>query len=570
MTLSQLNPDRQPRPESRRADRVDIAQTLQAFHHPDHEPLSQRAFARQHGVPRTTLQHWLQRAQPPDAVADRAAFCESPVGQHFLRRLVLALHLVFHLDGTAGVRRLGRFLELTGLDAFVAPSYGAQQALAVALQESLVQYGVAERARLAATMQVRTLSACLDENFHQEQLCLVAIEPESGFVLLEEYHERRDGQTWTAAVQQAVQGLPVTVVQVTSDQAKGLIACAEEGLEAHHTPDLFHVQRELSKATALPLERQRATAATAQEQAAARLAATQQRQQDYQKGPRPPGRPPPFASDLRLAEALLQQTTTRLETCQQRQDQVREAIRGLADDCHPFDALTGQPRAEAVVQEELASRVAAVEAVVASAGLGATSQAAVTRVRDWLVPLAVTFGWFWDMVELLLERLRLSAAQERAVREYVLPGLYWQREARRGRDPKQRRLRRELSTRLLAAAWSSDSPLGTLSVGERESVERVCREAVGLFQRSSSCVEGRNGRLSLLHHGHGPLSAERLQALTVVHNYLSRRADGTTAAERFFGSKPCPVFEWLLERLPDLPRPAQRRKMVAEAATAAA
>jgi hypothetical protein len=570
MTPSQLKPDGQPRPEPFRYARGDAAQTLHAFHHPDHQSLSQRAFARQQGLPRTTLQHWLQREQPPGSDPDLAAFCESPAGQQFLRRLVLALHLVFHLDGTAGVRRLGQFLERTGLDAFVAPSYGAQQALAVTLQEFLVQYGVTERARLATTMPARMLSACLDENFHQEQLCLVAIEPESGFVLLEEYHARRDSQTWTTALQQAVHGLPVTVVQVTSDQAKGLIACAEEGLEAHHTPDLFHVQHELSKATALPLERQRATAATAQEQAAARLAATRQRQQEYQEGPRPPGRPPPFASDLRLAEALLQQTTTRLETCQQQQDQVREAIRGLADDCHPFDARTGQPRAEAVVQEELTSRVAAVEAVVASAGLGATSQAAVTRVRSWLVPLAVTFGWFWEMVELVLERLRLSADQEQTVRQYVLPGLYWQREARRGRDPEQRRQRRELSARLLATAWSSDSPLGSLAKGDRESLERVCREAVGLFQRSSSCVEGRNGRLSLLHHGHGPLSAGRLQALTVVHNYLSRRAEGTTAAERFFGSKPCPLFEWLLERLPDLPRPARRRKTAPELATTAA
>ena len=265
MTPSQLKPDGQPRTEPFRYTRGDAAQALHAFHHPDHESLSQRAFARQQGLPRTTLQHWLQREQHPGSDPDLAAFCESPPGQHFLRRLVLALQLVFHLDGTAGVRRLGRFLEVTGLDAFVAPSYGAQQALAVTLQESLVQYGLTERSRLAATMPARTLSACLDENFHQEQLCLVAIEPESGFVLLEEYHERRDGQTWTTAVQQAVQGLPVTVVQVTSDQAKGLIACAEEGLEAHHTPDLFHLQRELSKATALPLERQRAVAATAQE-----------------------------------------------------------------------------------------------------------------------------------------------------------------------------------------------------------------------------------------------------------------------------------------------------------------
>ena len=47
--------------------------------------------------------------------------------------------------------------------------------------------------------------------------------------------------------------------------------------------------------------------------------------------------------------------------------------------------------------------------------------------------------------------------------------------------------------------------------------------------------------------------------MTVIHNYQSTRPDGTTAAERFFGKKPRDVFNWLLERLPDLPRPAAKR-----------
>ena len=71
--------------------------------------------------------------------------------------------------------------------------------------------------------------------------------------------------------------------------------------------------------------------------------------------------------------------------------------------------------------------------------------------------------------------------------------------------------------------------------------------------------EGRNGRLSLFHHGQGKLSDKRLQSLTVVHNYLVKRADGTTAAERLFGTKPPELFDWLLKHLPDLPRPAAKR-----------
>jgi Family of unknown function (DUF6399) len=72
-------------------------------------------------------------------------------------------------------------------------------------------------------------------------------------------------------------------------------------------------------------------------------------------------------------------------------------------------------------------------------------------------------------------------------------------------------------------------------------------------------VEVRKRRLSLYHHGQGPLSEVRLRALTAVHNYVLERGDGRTAAERFFGAKPRQVFDYLLERMPELPRPGRQR-----------
>jgi len=92
---------------------------------------------------------------------------------------------------------------------------------------------------------------------------------------------------------------------------------------------------------------------------------------------------------------------------------------------------------------------------------------------------------------------------------------------------------------------------------EEKLVEEEARQCAGLFQRSSSCVEGRNGRLSLFHHGQKRSSEERLKALTAVHNYMGRREDGK-AAERFFGAKQRDAFAWLLQRLPDRPRPAAK------------
>jgi hypothetical protein len=305
MTPAQSNPDTGPRPDPFRWTRSQTTQARHDFHHPEHAPRSQRQFARDRNLPRSTLGYWLRhRPAAADLEPALVAFLDSPPGYRFLRRLVAALHLAFHLAGPAGIRPLTRFLELSQLDRFVASSFGAQQALAVRLEGLLVRYADEEKPRLAATMSARKVTACLDENFHGDQPCLVAVEPRSNFLLLEAYRPQRDGDTWTAALQQALAGLPVEVVQVTSDQAKGLLACARDGLHAQHTPDLFHVQRELSKATSLPLHRQAEAAQKEVDRARAYTAAQRQRQQDYQRGPRLPGRPPDFAGTLRLAEAV--------------------------------------------------------------------------------------------------------------------------------------------------------------------------------------------------------------------------------------------------------------------------
>jgi Family of unknown function (DUF6399) len=566
MTHSQLNAATDSRPDPFRWARTEATQARHDFANPDRPAHSQRQFAQQAGVPRSTLQHWLQQAQHPDLEPELVAFLESPVGYRFLRRLLLALHLVFHLAGPAGIRLLSRFLELTHLDRFVAASFGSQQALAVTLQSELIAYADLQKARLGATMPKKKITVCPDENFHGQQACLVAVEPDSNFLLLEAYHPGRDGATWTAALKGALQGLSVEVVQVTSDQAKGLVACARDGLEAQHTPDLFHGQRDLSQATSLPLDRQVQAAHKALEQAQTHTQTQRQRQQDYERGPRPPGRPPDIDGVIQMAEALERHSAAVLQQCQQRQEQAREAVRGVADDDHPFDAVSGRPVTAVALEKRLGQRIQVIEEVVATAGLGEASQAAVAKARRWLVPLVASLVWFWEMVRELVSGLKLTAAEQRAFREQLLPGLYWEREARRGRDTAQRQQRRELAQRLLSAAWSPTGVLGQLPKAKREEVARVASEAVALFVRSSSCVEGRNGRLSLYHHGQGPLSEVRLRALTAVHNYVLERGDGTTAAERFFGAKPRPVFEYLLERMPELPRPARKRPAAPEAA----
>ncbi len=180
----------------------------------------------------------------------------------WLHQGVLAAHFSITLQGAAEIRVVCQFLELSGLSAFVGASYGTQQGLNAALEEALVAVADEQRAALARGMPHRDLTVCEDETF-PPQICWVALEPVSGFFLLEQYAADRQAANWTQALQEALIGLDVAVIQGTSDEATALRRHVEGELGAHHSPDLFPGQHEVSKATRLHLARQvRQAAAT--------------------------------------------------------------------------------------------------------------------------------------------------------------------------------------------------------------------------------------------------------------------------------------------------------------------
>jgi hypothetical protein len=566
MSPSQSTDRADRRTDPFRWDHDRIARAFDHFRQPGAET-SQRQFAREHGIPRSTLGHWLRQPDPEGLDPDLVAFLRSAAGVAFLRRLVLALFLVFCFRGACGLRLLGLFLRLTRLDRFVASSHGALHELGQALQADLGAFADEERPRLAAGMAPRDIALVADEHFHGPSPCLVALEPSSNFLLLEQYSDRRDAASWTAALEQAVEGLPVRVLLLGSDQAKGLIACAKDGLGAMHLPELFHGQRDLGRPLTGPLQRQ--TEAATQERQQAEEVAQHWRDEKAQAdaGPPRPGRKKDYDWRIAFSAARAARCGQRVQACEGHQQQAGDALRGLADDYHPFDGRTGTPVRAEQMAERLGQRLDALGQVAEQAGRGGPAGEALAKGRRWVQALVAALAWFWATARVKIEGLDLPEEAERAVYEQLLPGLYWRQAARRGRTAAERRQREELAERLLGEAWAPSGALARLSAWERQEVERVAREVVGLFARSSSCVEGRNGRLALFHHGQCRLSAGRLKALTAVHNYVSERADGTTAAERFFGQKPRDAFGWLLERMADLPRPAAKRPQKAPQAT---
>jgi hypothetical protein len=139
----QINHSSQPR-----WDRFERADLFEQYRELRTQGISERQAAKELKVPRTTLQAWRIWYDTLDICPHVADFFHSGPGLAFLHRIVIAFHLVCVEVGACGIRLVCLFLNLTGLDRFVAASYGAQQQVNLQVEQAIVTYRHAETVRL--------------------------------------------------------------------------------------------------------------------------------------------------------------------------------------------------------------------------------------------------------------------------------------------------------------------------------------------------------------------------------------------------------------------------------------
>jgi hypothetical protein len=520
--------------------------------------LAQRKQAKQLGVSRGRLRHWRQREKSNGAPLQEVAFFESPAGLDLLHRVLVAAHITVTLRGSGGVRQVCEFLELSGLSRHAASSYGCQRDFNARLEELVVEYGRQQRAALGQGMPARQITVGEDETYHP-QTCLVGLEPVSGFILLEQYADDRSADTWDGALEEATCGLNVEVIQVVSDQAKGLIRHARN-LGAHHSPDLFHVQRDVAKATGLALQRAEKQAEAAVAAASEALAQACREEAGERSKPPRPGRPSnQFERRTKEAELQLLVAQVDLERAKQHREQARGEVRALGNAYHPYLPETGQAQTPGQLQARLETSWANLERIAREASLTERCRRLLDKAKGLTQAMLLTLQFFVTTCQAKVEALNLPPEVEVLMQSHLIPAIYLDRVAGRCAKAEERQRLRQLSRELLRPLCQAGSPLALLGEAERRRLEEVATECADLFQRSSSAVEGRNGQLSLHHHARHRLSDRKLNALTVIHDYLIKRPDGTTAARRFFGREHDDLFQWVLGRIRPPARPAKKR-----------
>jgi len=549
--MPQSNHGSQPR-----WDRFERADLFEQYRELRTQGISERQVAKELKVPRTTLHAWRIWHDTLDICPHVAEFVQSGPGLAFLHRIVIAFHLVCVEVGACGIRLVCLFLNLTGLDRFVAASYGAQQQVNLHVEHAMVAYGQDDTAHLAQDMSQKDLTVTQDETC-TGGLCLITMDPESNFIIVEQLAQARDQVSWNACMAPALAQRNCRVIQSTSDEAPGLLAYVEHYLEAHHSPDLFQVQHELVKAVSGPMATKERAAHKAFTEAQEQLERLQTDPQNAGDGPekRRPERPPKDPVSLEHAEQALAAASREHERLAQQRAQVTASIRGIGHDYHFVDLERGVRRNGQLIAADIQEHIEQIRTIAQHEGL---SQSCVERIdkAERVVPkMQATIAFVSGYVRHQVAQLDVTPPVSFAMHAKLIPSYYLDRVAQT-RSVSDGEPLRELAEWLRAPLFAPGGVLCALSPETQGQLRDEAKRLATVFQRSSANVEGRNGYLSLRSHQLRGLDLPRKrECFTAMHNFFLTRSDGTTAAERFFGQKPHSIFATILESVERAPAP---------------
>ena len=273
---------------------------------------------------------------------------------------------------------------------------------------------------------------------------------------------------------------------------------------------------------------------------------------------RGPGRPPNFDARVQTCADAENRALANLRELSDVKERMNAAVADISEAYHPVDLATGKMRTPEQVRQSIELSFDALGEIADEMDVAQRGQELLAKARRMVPEMIGALAFFFKSVIAALAAADLTSEQIRLVFDCLIPLAYLKMAESKAKGERRQTIRLTIET-LSALAHAAASPLMVATEETRVRLMELAQQCAEIFQRSSSCVEGRNGLLSLHHHAGRNLSAQRLRILTILHNFDIKRADGTTAAERLSGAEHPDLFEWLLARQPAPPRPASSR-----------
>jgi hypothetical protein len=454
---------------------------------------------------------------------------ESPEGQKWLRLLVLASIFIFALQGGIGCERLSSFFHLLRLQRHIGVSPTALRSLRARMESAIIEYQQRQNEVLNQISSEVEVCLAADETFF-EGVILVMLDLPSGYIFVEEITEDCQYETWQQRVSQIFQPLGLKVKYLVSDRAKAIIKLALNDLGTNSISDLFHVLYDLNRSIGFELNR----LGSRLEKQILRAKLNQSK--------------PEIIKELELKKLILQKSQVSYNHC----------CYSISTFLHPFDINYNTVQSTELVQQSLENIQGTLQNIYTTHRLQ-DPRSGIRKLKTQIQSLSAIIDIWWSWVDECLANQDYEVNVRCWVREYLLPVIYWQQQASRTKNP---HLRQDYIAANHRANQIFEQHPFTKSLNQSE-LEQWWNWGIWMvskFQRSSSAVEGRNGYLSQIHHSRRGLSSKRLKVATVIHNFVLKRNDGTTAAERLFGQQFPDLFEYLVENIGELPQPRKSRK----------
>lgn len=496
-----------------------------------------REIAAATGIPKSSVHRHLgairRRQQHPES-----SLWETPEGGEWLRLLVFGVIYCFGIKGGIGSDSLSEFFHLLRLEERIGCSASALRRLEVEVNEQIIAYG---KTQAAASQGESPTGICVgaDETFYGLPI-LVAVELSSGFIFTEVACANRTYDTWWEQVSEWFKPEQWDCRFMVSDGAKALVKLALSGLGCPSVPDLFHLLYGLSKSLGTSLGRQQSQLQKQMDTLQAKLQTST------------------TSATCQVLNAQIAAVQTQQQQLTHVHQVYQQSVQVLSQSLHPFNINTDEAQLGSELPTQLQAPLCALEPLTQTYA-PTQSQAALALWHRQVPALAGVLQAWWQWVLSALPTQTPDPDTQNWVLTLLLPWVYWHQQMHKTRQP-QLKLTYQHAAQRAYERFRADAFTQSRSTREQQQWIDWALWICAKFQRTSSAVEGRNGYLSRLHHAHRGFTDQRLQVLTIIHNFDLKRHDGSTAAQRLFGKSFPILFEAVVANLGDLTRPRRTLK----------
>jgi len=540
----------------------DVVKNITKFKRLCHQGnMSERAAAKEIEVPRTTLRHWNEQRKStliPESI-QTALLTED--GLSFLQTILTSIQFIVTQVSKGGIRMVELFLKLTGLSSIISSSYGTLHERGVVMENYINEFGVDEKERLAKDMPHKHISLAKDETFNKNKPCLVAIEPVSNFIINEKYTNTRTEQDWSEALEEALSGLNVTIIQNVNDAGAAIKKYNKDHHEtANESKDLFHILTKMNQSLAGPLSSKKRSVEKKFKAAAQML---EQKQAKTRRLSVSNDKPKHKKDKLNKVNKECEEIETEqllgskmLQNIAAWKKRFGIANKNISALYHPYNLETGEIITVEELQSGLKAQFSEIKSVAEEMSLSEKSIRRIETASNDITLMLSTMRFYFNRVDSLIDSQTLTLPIEKLLKELLIPIEYLKIAANKEQVASDRdtimKIADQLNKKLeMHELWNIKN------AEDKNRLRAFALECAQTFQRSSSCVEGRNSHLTLWHHGVGAINIRKSSSISIVSNYFIERADNTTAAERFFEKKPKNLFHYLLTKMP---LPSRSRK----------